>query len=49
MLPELSNDYLEFHLFEYSLLRGWGGHLFEYSLLRGWGGHIFEYSLLLRG
>jgi len=44
--PELLNDYIEFHLdyrllrsdflFEYSLLRGWGGHIFEYSLLRGW-------------
>src|SRR6266566_4513617 len=33
-------------LFEYSLLRGWGGHLFKYSLLRGWGGRLFRYSLL---
>jgi len=36
------------HLFEYSLLRGWGGHLFEYSLLRGYGGHLFKYSSMSR-
>ena len=36
------------YLFEYSLLRGWGGHLFEYSLLRGYGGHLFEYSSMSR-